>query len=126
MATGGSIESVTLDGRTFSVPFDADVGRKLGGFENDVQPNGDGTARLIKTRVAWGLSDLTVSIDDDTGDQEFLQALADSNVFFPVTISYASGVIYQGTGQVTGENPVASQATTATLNLMGQGELTKQ
>ncbi len=43
-AVGGSIESVTLDGRTFAVAADAEAQRKLGGFENEVQANGDGTA----------------------------------------------------------------------------------
>ncbi|MEE9393703.1 MAG: hypothetical protein V3W41_14465 [Planctomycetota bacterium] len=126
MATGGSIESIAFEGRSFSVPADADAGRKLGGSENDVQANGDETARLIKTRVAWGLADLTIAIDDDTGDAEFLQELADRNGFFSVTITFASGNIYQGTGQLTGEMPTASQATTAAINLMGQGRLTKQ
>jgi hypothetical protein len=126
MATGGSIESVTLDGRTYAVAADADSGRKLGGFENDVEANGDGTARLIKTRVPWALSDLTLAIDDDAGDAEFLQALANRNGLFPITATLASSAVYQGTGQVTAENPTASQATTAAVNLMGPGELTKQ
>ena len=126
MASGGSIASVTFDGRTFSVPADTDSARKLGGFENDVQSNGDGTARDIKTRVPWGIADLAVAIDDDSGDAEFLQALIDRSGFFPITITNASGAVYQGTGTITGENPTASQATTASVSLMGPGTLTKQ
>lgn len=125
-AVGGSIESVTLDGRTYSVAGDADVGRKLGGSENEVQANGDGTARLIKTRVTWALSDATVSVDDGNGDAEFLQELANRNGFFPVTITLSSGEIYQGDGQLTGEMPTQTQATTASLAIMGTGVLTKQ
>ena len=46
-AVGGSIESVTLNGRPFPVAADAEAQRKLGGWENEVQANGDGfTARL--------------------------------------------------------------------------------
>lgn len=125
-AVGGSIESITLEGRTFSVAGDADVGIKLGGSENDVQANGDGTARLIKTRVTWSVADATVSIDDSNGDAEFLQALADRNSFFPCTITLSSGAIYQGDGQLTGEMPTQTQATTASVTLMGTGVLTKQ
>ena len=69
-AVGGSIESVNLSGREFAVAADAEAQRKLGGFENEVQANGDGTARLIKTRVPLSLDGLTIEIDDDRGDQE--------------------------------------------------------
>lgn len=126
MSTGGSIEAVTLDGRTFAVAGDADSQRKMGGFENEASPNGDGSARLIKTRVAWSLSDLTVDTDDQAGDSDFLQALADRNDFFPVTITYASGAIAQGTGQVTGELQASSQNATTALSLAGSGKLTFQ
>ena len=125
-AVGGSIESVTLDGRSFAVAADAEAQRKLGGFENEVLSNGDGTARLIKTRVPLSLDGLTVEIDDDRGDQEFLHGLTDQNDFFPVTITYASGITYQATAQITGELQASSQSATASVNLMGAGEMTKQ
>lgn len=125
-AIGGSIESVTLEGRSFSVASDAEVSRKLGGFENEVQANGDGTARLVKTRVPLMLDGLTIQIDDGRGDNEFLQDLANSNDFFPIAITYASGETYQGSAQITGEMQVSSQAATASLSIMGQGILTKQ
>jgi hypothetical protein len=79
-AVGGSIESVSLNGRNFAVAADAEAQRKLGGFENEVMANGDGTARLIKTRVPLSLDGLTVEVDDDRGDQEFLHDLTDINV----------------------------------------------
>lgn len=125
-ATGGSIESVTLQGRVFAVASDADVQRKLGGFENEVQSNGDGSTRLIKTRVPWSLDGLVVEVDDIRGDHEFLQALSNENEGYPVTITYASGAVYQGTGQIVSELQASSQNATASVNLMGSGELTPQ
>lgn len=125
-ATGGSIESVTLDGRNFPVAADAEAQRKLGGFENEVQANGNGTARIIKTRVPLALDGLTIEIDDDRGDHEFLQALSDRNDYFPIAITYASGVTYQGRAQITGEMQTSSQNATAALSLMGPGKLTPQ
>jgi len=125
-ATGGSIESITLDGRNFAVAADAEAQRKLGGFENEVQANGDGTARLIKTRVPLALDGLTVEIDDGRGDQEFLQSLTSRNDFFAIAISYASGLTYQGSAQVTGEIQASSQNATAAISLMGPGVLTQQ
>ena len=125
-AVGGSIESITLDGRNFAVAADAEAQRKLGGFENEVQANGDGTARLIKTRVPLSIDGMTVEIDDDRADQEFLQELSNRNDFFPIAISYASGATYQGTAQIVGETQTSSQNATASVNLMGPGILTKQ
>ena len=125
-AVGGSIESVTLDGRIFAVAADAEAQRKLGGFENEVQSNGDGTARLIKTRVPLSIDGLTIEIDDDRGDHEFLQELSNRNDFFPVALTYASGATYQGTAQLVGETQASSQNATAAVSLMGPGILTKQ
>lgn len=125
-AIGGSIESVTLSGREFAVAADAEAQRKLGGFENEVMANGNGTARLIKTRVPLAITGLTLEIDDSRGDHEFLQGLANQNDFFPIAITYASGVTYQGSAQIGGEFQASSQAATASVDLSGPGELTAQ
>ncbi len=126
MATGGSIESVTLNGRTFSVAADADAERNLGGFSNVVDPNGDETARLLKTRQPWSITGLTLAMDDLGGDPEFLQSLRDINGFFPISVTFASGAIYQGTGQITDDTPTATATATAAVALSGPRRLTKQ
>lgn len=125
-AIGGSIESVSLDGRSFGVAADAEAQRKLGGFENEVMANGDGNARLIKTRVPMSIAGLTVEVDDDRGDHEFLQELSNRNDFWPIAITYASGKTYQGRGQISGELQVSSQNATAAFDLSGPGVLTVQ
>lgn len=122
---GGSIESVGLDGREFEVAADAEAQRKLGGFENEVQSNGGGGARIIKTRVALKYDGLVIVIDDSRGDQEFLQELADRTDFFPITVTHASGITYQGEAMITGENPASTQNATAPVTLEGPGQLTK-
>ena len=125
-AIGGSIESITLDGREFAATADAEAQRKLGGSENEIQMNGNGTGRLIKTKVAWSLDGVTIEIDDSRGDQEFIKELTDRNDYYPIAITYASGLTYQGTGQVVGENAASSQSTSQAVSLMGPGTLTKQ
>lgn len=125
-AIGGSIASVILDGREFPVAADADASRKLGGFENEVMANGDGSARQVKTRVPWAITGLTVEVDNDRGDQEFMQALADRNDFYPIAVTYPGGETYQGTGAVAGENPASSQSATLAIELSGPGKFTKQ
>lgn len=123
---GGSVESVTLDGRIFPVAADAEINRKLGGFENEIQSNGDGSARLIKTRTPLALDGVVVDNDDARGDHEFVKALADRNDFFPIAITYASGTTYQGSAQISGEIQASSQNATLTFSLMGPGVLTPQ
>ena len=124
-ATGGSIQSVALGGREFPVAADSDSSRKLGGYENEVQPNGDGTVRVIKSRVAWSIDGLNIQIDDSRDDAEFLQALANRTDTFQCAITYVSGISYGGQGALTGEMPTSSQNTTAPISLMGRGTLTK-
>ncbi len=125
-AIGGSIDSATLDGRGFTVPFDTEVQKKLGGSENELQANGNGTSRLIKTVVSWSIDGLTVEIDDTRDDHEYLQGLADRNDLFPIAITYASGAVYQGTGQIVGDLQASSQSATASISLMGTGKLNSQ
>jgi len=125
-AIGGSIESVSLGGRLFAVPADLETNRKLGGFENEIQTNGNGTARIIKTRVPLSIDGLSVEIDDARADQEYLKTLADGKDFFTIAITYASGVSYSGKAQIVGEFQASSQNATCTISLMGPGILTKQ
>lgn len=123
---GGSIQSVSINGRLFPVAADADTTRKLGGFENEVQANGDGTARTIKTRAPWALGGLQVEIDEDRADQQYLQDIADGSDNVPIAITYVSGKTYQGTGTLTDEISFSNTSATATVNMMGTGKLTIQ
>lgn len=125
-AVGGSIESVSLSGRQFAVAADAEVNRKHGGWENEVMANGNGSARIVKTRVPFMLDGLVVEVDDSRGDVEYLQGLANRNDFFPIDITYASGAVYQGVAQIVGELQASSQSATATVSLSGPGTMTKQ
>jgi hypothetical protein len=125
-AVGGSIESISIRGRIFAVASDAEANKKLGGFENEVQSNGDGTARLVKTRVPWLIDGLQVQVSDAQADAEFLQELADGLEFVAITITLASGYTYQADGQISGEVQSSSQNATATITLSGPGTLSQQ
>lgn len=122
----GSIESVSISGREFSVAADADTQRKLGGFENETRAMGDGTAILAKTRVPWSITGLTLGVDDLRGDHEFLQNLADSSEYFAVAVTYASGAVFQGTGQISGEFQYSNTNGTCQLDITGPGKMARQ
>lgn len=126
LAKGGSVEKVSIRRRIFAVAADADVNLDLGGKSNEVQSNGNGSARVIQTRKPWMLDGLALQIDDQQNDLEFLQEVANDGVPVPVTITLASGVTYQGEGTITGDIKKSTQNTTAPISLSGGGELTQQ
>lgn len=125
-AIGGSIESMSIKNRLFSVAADADVNRSLGGFNNEVQMNGDGTGRMVKTVMSWMLDGVQVEINNLNSDLEFLQQIADENQFVPFVITYVDGTSYQGSGQLEGEINASSQTATCTLSIRGVGKLEQQ
>ena len=125
-AVGGSIQSLTIRGRIFPVASDAEANKKLGGFENEVQANGDGTARKIMTRVPWSVDGLQVEINNDKGDHEFLQEIADGKDFVSMELELADGTVYAGTGTITDEIQASSQSTTASIKIGGPGKFEAQ
>ena len=125
-AINGSIVTLTLNDRSFAVPADQDANRNLGGWTNTIQPNGNGTARLQKIRTPWSLGGLAISVDDTRGDHEFIQSLKEAQDWFPIAVEYTSGIVYQGSGMITGENSYSNQNGTMGLELGGPGELTQQ
>jgi len=125
-AIGGSVLALNLAGRNFSVAADSDAQTKRGGWENEQSPNGDGSARLIKTRVAWSVADVAVDTDNINGDPEFIQNLADQKGNFSVAITLTDGTVHNGTGQIVGEPVYSAAAGTTALGLAGPGKLTQQ
>lgn len=125
-ALGGSIESVAIRGRLFPVASDAEANIKTGGFEAEVQANGDGTARKILTRMPWSISGLQIEVDDNRADHEFLQEMSAEKDWVPIELTLASGVTWQARGTVSGEHDRSTKSTTATVTLSGPGEVAQQ
>jgi len=123
---GGSIQEVSIDGRLYSVAADSDAAMSLGGDTNEVQANGDGTARLLKTKTVWSVTGLSLMNNHEERTHEALQANANRNVFVPCTVALASGTIYRGTGQVADTIEGSSASATISVSLMGQGQLEQQ
>jgi len=123
---GGSVEEITIRGRIFPVAADSDVTINLGGIQNEVQSNGDGSARKIQTRIPWSVSGLAVQIDHVADAQGFLQEVARTPEYVPVTIKLASGAVYMGQGTIVEELESGSEASTAEITLSGPYELTLQ
>lgn len=124
MATGGSIEEITLAGRVFAVAADADITISRGNDSNETQMNGNNTGRKIKTPMPWKLAGIVAAVDHTTDDAEFLQNLADGEDF-AVSITLADDTVLNATGGIEGELTFSSQNTTALFDLSGPASLTK-
>lgn len=125
-AIGGSIIGVTIKNRPFVVAADGDAGRDPGGWKNEVQSNGDGSARLIKTRKPWQIDGLSLQIADGQADLEFLQSVADMLDWVDMTVTEASGLTYQGKGTIAGDIKRSSQNATGDITFSGPGRLLQQ
>lgn len=125
-AVGGAPVEISFAGRLFTATADSDASRKLGGFTVEEESNGNGSTRTIKTRVTWEVSGFNIVIDDDRGDQEFLQDKIDEASGYDFTISYPSGITYQGKGNLTGDLAGSSQSASTPVSFKGGGKLTKQ
>ena len=125
-AVGGPISSVTIKGRNFVCAEDSDANVIYGGNKNEVQMNGDGSGRIIKSIVGWKVGGLKIQIDPDRDDHEFIQDAMNENDFFDYSHTEVDGNTYYGSGQITSDSEKSSKDATMEIECMGPGRLTKQ
>lgn len=118
-AVGGSVFSMTVNGRAFAVAADATVSIKLQKWTNEVAMNGDGSARVLKTLTAQTLESVVLSCNSAKDDLQYLTEANDSMEDISFTITLATGEVYGGKGQFVGDiKEDTSKATLeATVNL---------
>lgn len=124
MSLHGACRSIIVNGRLFKTAHDGSGSKVLGGKNNEIQMNGDGSFRTIQTLTPGSFSDIGVVIDDSRGDLEFLQYVANQGLTVPVTVTYASGISYTGDLTLTGEIKPDENTGLASLSFMG-GNLTQ-
>jgi hypothetical protein len=122
MEGGGPIESITIAGRRF--PCDGEDAAKitLGGYSSEVKPNGDGSVRVVGSRVLAAISDLNVQIDASKDDLEYIQEQRNSLRLFDFTVNLVDGTVYSGAMQITDEVEYDSKEGTAGISLAGRLE----
>lgn len=125
-AIGGSIESMSINGRTFEVASDADAAIRTGDPDVEIQINGGGSARVIVTKMPWAIGGVVLSIDTHAGELEFLRELKSSGKMVPISITLANGDVFSGTGIPTGELTYQTANSTATVECGGPGKLDRQ
>jgi hypothetical protein len=129
---GGSIESIAIGSRIFAVAADADVSIDKGGKTNELQMNGNGTARIVQTVKGWMIENVTVAIDPNNDDHGYLQKdiangrNAGPDGFHDVEITEADNTVHSGRGTIVGDIKVSTMNKTAQISLSGPGELSMQ
>lgn len=117
----GDIRQLTIDGREYDAAPESSCNVRPGGFKNEVSRNGNGTIHNKQSRTLAGIDGLSVSVDDTRQDLEALQAIADSGVPVPVTMTLASGIAYSGSLVLVAEDLGKSSSDgTAELSLYGE------
>ena len=119
---GGPIESVTLKGRRFAVDAESDMELNLGGFINENKPNGDGSFRTIKSRRLAGAKGGALSVDNDRGDNEFIQSIADEINPVDCDITLCDGTVYSGNMSIVGEFTYKTKDSLCEIELSGTME----
>lgn len=69
---GGSIKSVSIEGREFPVDAACDAVLDTGGFSNTVEITGSGESIVSQERIPWQLLNVDLVISEDRGDLGFL------------------------------------------------------
>lgn len=121
---GGSWESVSLNGREFKCTGDTDPTLILGGHEIEIQMNGMGGYRELKSPIPWAVNGVMVELDVDNGDIEFIvdfQASGGGDI----CITLFGGTSYTKQGTITGTVEANPKTASITLNLAGGGMLKK-
>ena len=125
MATNisGPIESITIAGRRFPVDGEDAAKVTLAGWKNEVKFNGDGSKRLVRSRVNGSIEGLNVQITHENKDLEFLKEKQGTADFFDVSLTYVDGTTYAGSMQLVDEITEDAQQGTASVKLEGDLEM---
>jgi hypothetical protein len=124
MATGGPLESFTINNRRFAVDGEANVSVIFPGHTNEVKPNGDGSNRIIKSRKTGKLDKIPIVIDNDRGDMEFIQEVMDNFDFVSCFAVEVDGTVWEGNMMITGEPEKSTKE--STMEITVEGTLSRQ
>jgi len=120
MATGGPLESVTLNNRRFPVDGEVNAMISLPGFINEVKPNGDFQSfRIIKTAKSGKAKSIPIIIDNARGDTEFIQEIMDSLEPVPFFATETDGTVWEGSVMIVGDPEKSTKEATMEIEIHG-------
>lgn len=119
MAVGGPIKYVNLGGRAFKVGGDNEVELFLGGWTNEVESCGDGTGRIIKSPKPGQVNKIPLVIDDDRGDEAFIQELMNSHDWIKASFTDINDHVYSGDVAIVGDGVTNKKTMIKEIDLQG-------
>lgn len=122
MKAGGAFESIVLNGRQFSCDAESEPEVDINDYENEVKPNSDGTFRISKTRKVNSIEGLTISINTDTDDLEFIKDLNARLEPFSISATRVDGGVYSGEVMLTDDLKYNEKEETMEITLQGRIE----
>jgi len=118
-SVGGPFESHTLNGRRFVCDADDDAQIQIQGFSNEVKVAGDGSNRLLKSRVPGTLEGCNIVYDPSNGDDDFLVELKNEKDYINYSGTECDGTIWTGRVQITGDLKFSAKNKTVPVTLTG-------
>lgn len=118
-AVGGPIREVNIAGRPFQVGGDNEVEFFPGGWTNEVESNGDGSSRLIKSPKTGQLNKVPIVIDDSRGDEAFLQEIMNKHEFVKIYFTDINEHVYGGEMQIVGDAMTNKRTMIKEIDLQG-------
>jgi hypothetical protein len=118
----GPFESHTLGGRRFACDAEDDAVLNLGGRNNEIVPNGDGTTRNKQTRVVGNIEGTNLVFDLENGDVEYLSDLKNGGLLFDYSGTTNDGIIYSGSVQIVDDLKFSFKEGTVEVTLSGSFE----
>ena len=119
-AVGGPFESHTINGRRFVCDADDDAQIQPQGFTNETKVAGDGSMRLLKSRIPGTLEGSNIVYDPTNGDDDFLVEARDSKEFLNYSGTEVDGTIWTGRVQITGDLKFSAKNKTVPITLTGK------
>lgn len=114
--TGGPIIELKFGGRAFPVTADSDPEVALGGYKVTLTPNGMmGSAKPSYERINGGVKGVTLVLDSDRDDFEFIVAKNNLTALQDLQVTYANGDVYYGKTKITSD--LNSKPKTSTIDL---------
>jgi len=120
MASGGPLESITIDSRRFPVDGEVNAMLSLPGYTNEIKSNGDRkTFRIVKTAKTGKTKAIPIVIDNARGDMEFIQDVMDSPEPVPFFATEVDGTVWEGEVMISGDPEKSTKESTMEIEVHG-------
>jgi hypothetical protein len=118
----GYLKTVDIGGREFAARADSTPTSIGGGVQGTRLMNGDGSSRNLKQAVAWKYSNVTLSLDPDRADIEYLRNVQKGDDV-DLVFTDMDELSYQGVGNIEGELSIDHATDSCTVEFTGGGEV---